>query len=100
MKDNHRCHTSAPRTGKTKTASELLVALVRSLKKSSIILVCAPSNAACDELLLRVSELASSITLVRVGNQPGDRVQMFTLHQLIATTGKNKQRILEGAKIV
>jgi hypothetical protein len=57
--------------GKTSTAAVLVRALVRGLKQGFIVLVCASSNAACDEMLLRFLALDPGSRPVRVGNHAG-----------------------------
>lgn len=103
-----------PGTGKTKTLLALLSAVLAVKKEDSRILVCAPSNAAVDEVAVRVLkdgiiQLGSTDTLrpkcVRVGNPQRitrEEVKAISLEQALAESSseiKDKKRGTQQADL-
>ncbi|CAM4940228.1 unnamed protein product [Rotaria socialis] len=111
-----------PGTGKSKTIAGIVVQLLPQLSDKRKILLCAPSNNACDELLKRILvELDSKYekgTLVRVGRaEPLDHqvcdhfLESLTMEKLVEqmlngqpvtheTADKFKENILKKAKVI
>ena len=82
-----------PGTGKTRTIVSLVAQIVRLCKEERLpfcrILLCAPSNAAADELtlrLVRLREIKMSLRVVRAGIRKsiGEDVKDFSLEQFVA----------------
>lgn len=53
-------------TGKTSTIAATIEEIVRDVRKHSCVLVCANSNAACDEVAFRLLPVFNSIELLRL----------------------------------
>ncbi|UJR12657.1 hypothetical protein I4U23_016831 [Adineta vaga] len=111
-----------PGTGKSKTIAGIVIALMPLLKRNKKILLCAPSNNACDELFKRIfNELKLNDRkgkLVRVGREaPLDHdvceyfLESLIMQQLVRmtqnreaisyqTTDSIKEDILKKAKVI